>query len=179
VPIVRMPAAAEPPPPPTLATPRLRVRPVDLPLSASAAPLQAPERLDRDALPLQTIVSRIPTSLSDDEAMGRSAEDVVEPMASPMAPVRVGGDVKRPAKIAHVDPAYPSLARQARVSGLVIIEAIIAKDGTVRDARVLRSVRLLDQAALDAVNQWRFTPTLLNGEPVEVVMSVNVTFALE
>jgi protein TonB len=64
------------------------------------------------------------------------------------------------------------------VSGIVIIEATIGKDGSVRDARVLRSVPLLDQAALDAVRQWRFTPTLLNNEPVEVIMTVTVNFTL-
>ena len=62
---------------------------------------------------------------------------------------------------------------------MVIIEATIATDGTVRDARVIRSMPMLDQAALDAVSQWRYTPTLLNDQRVEVVMSVNVTFSIK
>ena len=62
---------------------------------------------------------------------------------------------------------------------MVIIEATIGKDGSVKDAKVLRPVPLLDQAALDAVKQWKYTPTLLNGVPVEVVMTVTVNFTLQ
>jgi protein TonB len=62
---------------------------------------------------------------------------------------------------------------------MVILEAVIAEDGRVRDVRVLRSIQLLDQAAIDAVRQWRFTPTLLNGVPVPIVMTVTVNFELQ
>jgi protein TonB len=64
------------------------------------------------------------------------------------------------------------------VEGLVILEAVIAEDGSVRDIRVLRSVQLLDAAAVEAVREWRFTPTLLNGQPVPVVMTITVAFTL-
>ena len=64
------------------------------------------------------------------------------------------------------------------MSGTVVLEAVIAEDGRVEDVRVLRSIRLLDDAAADAVRQWRFTPTLLNGTPVRVLMTVTVSFAL-
>jgi protein TonB len=97
----------------------------------------------------------------------------------PAAPVRVGGDIKRPEIVKKVDPVYPPIAKAARVAGMVIIEATIARDGTIKNAKVIRSVPMLDQAALDAVNQWRYTPTLLNNQPVEVIMSVNVTFAIQ
>jgi protein TonB len=73
---------------------------------------------------------------------------------------------------------YPQIAQTAKVQGVVIIEAVIGKDGNVKDAKVLRSVALLDQAALDAVKQWKFTPTLLNNVPVEVIMTVTVNFTL-
>ena len=73
-------------------------------------------------------------------------------------------------------PAYPAEALAANVQGIVILEAIIAKDGTVKDARILRSIAMLDDAAIDAVRQWAFTPTQLNGVPVEVVMTVTVNF---
>ncbi len=86
--------------------------------------------------------------------------------------------IKEPKKIKHVKPVYPQIAQTAKVQGIVIIEATIGKDGSVKDAKVLRSVALLDQAALDAVRQWKFTPTLLNGEPVEVIMTVTVNFTL-
>jgi len=93
-------------------------------------------------------------------------------------PVRVGGVVERPRKIVDVAPVYPPVAIQAQIAGAVILEAVIAEDGTVRDLKVLRGKPLLDQAAIDAVRQWRFTPTRLGGVPVSVVMSVTVNFAL-
>lgn len=91
-------------------------------------------------------------------------------------PVRVGGTIPTPAKIHHVDPVPPELARQARVRGVVIVEAIIDVDGSVKQARVLRSIPLLDEAALEAVRQWRFEPTQLNGQPVPVIMTLTVNF---
>jgi protein TonB len=102
---------------------------------------------------------------------------VVAPPA-PSAPLHVGGVVRPPQKIHHVAPTYPAIAQSARVSGVVILEALIAEDGSVREVKVLRSVPLLDAAATDAVRQWRFTPTLLNGVPVQVIMTVTVTFNL-
>ncbi|HEX8029540.1 MAG TPA: energy transducer TonB, partial [Vicinamibacterales bacterium] len=96
----------------------------------------------------------------------------------PQAPVRVGGAVRPPVKTRHVDPVYSTIAQSARVQGLVIIEATIGPDGRIQNARILRSVPLLDQSALDAVRQWEFTPTLLNGVPVPVIMMVTVSFTL-
>ncbi len=93
-----------------------------------------------------------------------------------MAPVRVGGQIMPPRKIKDVQPVYPAIAQSARVSGTVTIEATIGPDGKVTDAKVVRSVPLLDQAALDAVRQWEYLPTLLNGVPVPVVMTVTVNF---
>ena len=93
--------------------------------------------------------------------------------------MRVGGDIKEPKKIRDVRPAYPDVARAARVQGIVIIEATIDTAGQVEEARILRSVPLLDEAALAAVRQWLFTPTLLNGVPVPVVMTLTVNFKLE
>jgi periplasmic protein TonB len=92
--------------------------------------------------------------------------------------VRVGGDIKEPKKIKHVSPVYPEEAKAAGIQGIVILETIIGKDGSVTEAKILRGVQQLDRAALDAVMQWRYTPTLLNGEPVELVMTVTVTFTL-
>jgi protein TonB len=96
----------------------------------------------------------------------------------PPPPQRVGGAVRAPQKIRHVAPTYPALALAAKVSGTVILEALIAEDGSVREVKVARSVGLLDASAIEAVRQWRFTPTLLNGVPVQVIMSVTVTFTL-
>jgi TonB family protein len=91
--------------------------------------------------------------------------------------IRVGGSIKEPKKIRDVKPAYPEMAMAAGVQGIVILEALIEQDGSVGDVRVLRSIALLDQAAVEAVRQWRFTPTLLNGQPVEVLMTVTVNFS--
>jgi protein TonB len=92
------------------------------------------------------------------------------------APVRVGGQIKPPTKIKDVTPIYPAIARSARVAGAVVIEATIGEDGKVVDAKVVRSIPLLDQAALDAVQQWEYMPTLLNGVPVPVLVTVTINF---
>jgi TonB family protein len=94
-------------------------------------------------------------------------------------PLRVGGGIKAPAKIRDVRPFYPPEAMSAKIQGVVIIEATLAEDGTVAAACVLRSVPYLDDAAVEAVRQWAFRPTLLNGMPVPVIMTVTVNFVLQ
>lgn len=93
--------------------------------------------------------------------------------------VRVGGHIKPPIKTHDVRPVYPPEALAARVQGVVILEATIDGAGMVQNARVLRSIPMLDQAALDAVLQWQFTPTLMNGVPTPVIMTVTVNFTLQ
>jgi protein TonB len=93
--------------------------------------------------------------------------------------LRVGGDIRPPTKVAHANPVYPEDAKAAGVEGMVVLETRIEKDGTVGEARVVQSVPMLDQAAVDAVRQWRFEPTLLNGAPVPVVMTVTIAFRLD
>ena len=95
-----------------------------------------------------------------------------------MAPVRVGGNIKVPTKIKNVPPVYPPVAQDAGVQGVVIIEAVIGTTGSVQSAKILRSIPLLDEAALEAVKQWEFTPTTMNGQVVPVVMTVTVNFSL-
>jgi TonB family protein len=94
-------------------------------------------------------------------------------------PARIGGEIRQPTKIKDLAPVYPPEARRAGISGSVILEAIIGEDGKVRSARVLRSIPLLDQAALDAVQQWEYTPTLINGVAVPIVMTLTVNFTLQ
>jgi protein TonB len=77
-----------------------------------------------------------------------------------------------------VNATYPEIAQSARVQGVVIIEALVGVNGKVANARVLRSIPLLDQAALDAVMQWEFTPTRLNGQLTPVLMTITVQFTL-
>jgi TonB family protein len=118
------------------------------------------------------------------EGATRNAPPPPPPPPPPPAPVdgvmplRVGGGIKPPRKVQDVRPEYPVVAREAGVQGVVIMEVVIDTNGAVRDARVLRSVPVLDQAALDAVRQWRFEPTLLNGQPMPVIMTVTVNFSL-
>jgi len=100
------------------------------------------------------------------------------PPPPPAPPVRPGGRIRPPEKIRDARPEYPELAIRARVEGVVVIEAIIGRTGAVEEATVLRSIPLLDAAALAAVRQWRYTPTLLNGEPIAVIMTVTVQFTL-
>jgi protein TonB len=97
----------------------------------------------------------------------------------PKEPVPVGGIVQAPKKIAHVAPIYPSIALAARKDGLVILQAVIDEEGLVREVKVLRSDPLFDQAALEAVKQWRFTKPTLNGQPIPVVMTVTVGFTID
>ena len=93
-------------------------------------------------------------------------------------PIRVGGQIRQPTLLRRVNPVYPPDAQATRVQGVVILEAVIGTDGLVRDARILRSIPMLDQAALDSVRQWEYSPTLLNNVPVPVIMTVTVQFTL-
>jgi protein TonB len=90
--------------------------------------------------------------------------------------VRVGGGVASPQKITNVAPVYPEAARRANIVGFVILEVAIGADGSVSNARILRSIPLLDQAAMDAVRQWRFEPTVVNGTAVPVILTATVQF---
>jgi protein TonB len=86
--------------------------------------------------------------------------------------------VREPRKIVDVRPVYPPIAQSARIEGIVILEAVINERGLVERVKVLRSVPLLDAAAVEAVGQWRYTPTLLNGSPVSVLMTITLNFTL-
>jgi TonB family protein len=92
--------------------------------------------------------------------------------------IRVGGQIRPPIRTKEVAPIYPAIAQTARVEGNVVIEATIDDEGKVAEARVVKSVPLLDQAALDAVRQWEYQPSLLNGVPTAVVATVTVRFTL-
>jgi protein TonB len=78
-----------------------------------------------------------------------------------------------------MNPVYPTIARQTRVQGVVVMEAVISKDGSVDRLRVISGHPFLSQAAIDAVKQWKYRPTMLNGEPVDVITTITVTFTLQ
>jgi protein TonB len=100
------------------------------------------------------------------------------PLPVPDKPIRLSA-YEMPRKVFDVAPRYPEIAQRAGIDGTVIIEAVITVDGMVRDARVLKSIALLDRAALDAVKQWRYAPTRLNGVAVPVIVTVTVQFRLQ
>jgi periplasmic protein TonB len=93
-------------------------------------------------------------------------------------PIRLHAGMQAPRKIVNVPPRYPTHAQLARIEGVVVLDAVIDATGRVTDVQVTRSIQALDQAAIDAVRQWRFTPTLLNGEPVSILLTVTVRFTL-
>jgi TonB family protein len=114
-----------------------------------------------------------------DAVAAKEKADAAARARARIAPVRIGGQIKPPTKIKDVKPVYPAIAQSARVAGAVTIEATIGFDGKVVDAKVVRSIPLLDQAALDAVRQWEYSPTLLNGVPVSVLVTVTIKFTRE
>ncbi len=102
------------------------------------------------------------------------------PEAAPQKPmrVRIGGSVMQKQIIQSIAPVYPPIARAAQVVGTVVLHAIVARDGSVKQLEVVSGPPLLLQAAIDAVKQWRYQPTKLNGEPVEVDTTIQVVFTL-
>ena len=174
------------PPPPSAPSRVVTEKPLPI-TNQNAAPLEAPHEIvpERPVQANSEAVTGIETgtnivSVSVVEGSGPPPPPPPPPPTpvAPPAPVRPGGDIKRPEKMRDVRPAYPVIAQAARVEGLVIIEATISPTGKVQDVRLLRSIPLLDAAAIEAVRQWEYTPTLLNGVPVPVVMTVTVQFTL-
>ena len=176
-------AAAPVPPPPAL-------RAVSTVARSDAAPLESPDRIEPPPL-TETAPGPVVEAAGDPgPRIGFTSGIPIEGLASPPlllspppapappAAYRPGGVIREPRKLVDVAPVYPDIARAARVEGLVILEATIDERGFVTDARVLRSVPLLDPAALAALKQWRYTPTLLNGTPVRVLMTVTFRFSL-
>jgi len=154
-----------------------------------AAPTSAPDRIENT--PLAPAMVPVVEGLGDGVGAavgvpgGLSMDAAPLVVLPPPAPTREppkayrpGGAIREPRKIQDAAPQYPEIARAARVQGLVILEATIDERGFVTGARVLRSEPLLDAAALAALKQWRYTPTLLNGIPVRVLMTVTFRFSL-
>jgi len=165
-----------------VARPR-RQAPVEVAQAASAAaPVEAPTGIQREtgvevAAEALAEVTRDTAGLVIGVETGLPPEPVPPP-PPPIEPVRPGGQIEMPERVIYVAPVYPPVAQAARLEGLVIVEATIDPSGNVVDARVLRSAPLLDEAALAAVRQWRYTPTLLNGVPVPVILTVTVQFKI-
>ncbi len=175
--VITLPPAPPPPAPP------VSVAPAKPPVNPNLAPIEAPpdirpETLRQFELPDMTssMAGVIPGVSSIETLVGEPPPP--PPSQIEPKPVRPGGGIRPPVKVHDVAPIYSPAALAARIQGTVIIEATIAVDGRVQSARVLRSPPLLDEAALTAVRQWVYTPTLLNGVPVPVIMTVTVMFQL-
>jgi len=158
------------------------------PVSLSAAPVIAPtgviDETGHEGDPAPAPGRMIPgvesgPSSGIDGIGNMAVVQLPPPPPEPVRPIHLHSGMKTPVKIVDVPPIYPTLSRNAHVQGVVILEAVLDAKGRVESVRVLRSVQTLDQAAVDAVQQWRFTPALLNGQPVPVVMTVTVNFTLQ
>jgi periplasmic protein TonB len=111
--------------------------------------------------------------------VGRPVEAAAVPAQKPkQTTLRQSSGVQLAMLIHEVKPPYPPLAKAARISGVVRLAAVIARDGTIRNLQLLSGPPMLVKAALDAVQQWRYKPTLLSGEPVEVITEIDVNFTL-
>ncbi|HCE03424.1 MAG TPA: energy transducer TonB, partial [Acidobacteria bacterium] len=172
-----------PPPPPPPAAATAAPAPV-LDVNPNAAPIEAPAEIAPetgfDLSNVQGVEGGIVGGVVGGVVGGLLAAPPPPPPPPPppTEPVRVGGNVSPPTKTKDVAPIYPAVAQSARVSGVVILEAVIGVDGRVTDVKVLREVALLSDAAIAAVRQWEYTPTMLNGSPVPVIMTVTVNFTL-
>ncbi len=124
-----------------------------------------------------TVVGRMPDVAAPPEPP-KPVEHAAKPVEKIDHPVRTGGDVQEARIVRRVIPIYPPLARQARVQGVVKLDGIIGRDGTIHQLRVISGHPLLVNAAVDAVRQWVYRPTFLNGEPVEVQAPIDVNFTL-
>lgn len=174
-------ALPPPPPPPSPAPPRPAGPQPSV--SPNKAPLEAPaeivaEKPTQSTGSTEEVTGGVPWGVPGGIALDLPPQEFVPPPPPQPKTVRPGGDIQVPRKVHDVRPVYPSFAQQVRREGTVVIEALIGEDGRIRQARVLQSVPLLDEAALAAVRQWVFTPTLLNGQPVSVAMTVTVDFRL-
>lgn len=102
------------------------------------------------------------------------------PEPEPEGPIRVGGQIQMPKAIRKVNPVYPEIARKARIEGVVILDIIIDKQGNVRNIKVLRPLGMgCTEAAIEAVKQWKYEPSTLNGKPIEIQGTITVTFKLQ
>jgi len=179
-------ASVMPLPPEPAPTPQ-QTAPVEQ-MNIDAAPLTAPDTVtpavDR---PQGSTMPPVPGGLPG-VASGQAFTGVLgpknfgnplpDPPSPPDQPRRVGGDIVPPHRIVYTAPVYPQVAVAARIEGVVILEATIDAQGVVQNVTVLRSLPMLDRAAIEAVRQWRYQPTRLNGQAIPIIMTVTVNFSL-
>jgi protein TonB len=187
------PAPPPPPPPPAAAVQRI-VKPIARIIQAGKmmAPTVIPKKvamIKEEELPPDVgavgVVGGVPGGIAGGQAggvlggiIGGTGSNLPPPPKPTQQRIRVGGNVQSAKMIRQVQPTYPQIAKTAHVSGTVLLHAIISKDGSVQELQYVSGPPLLMKAAMDAVREWRYQPTLLNGEPVEVETTISVIFSL-
>jgi periplasmic protein TonB len=182
-----------PPPPPAAAAPKI-VKPVARLIhnGQMMAPTVIPKKVEmikEEELPPDVgavgVVGGVPGGVPGGQAggvlggiIGGTGSALPPPPKATPSRIRVGGNVAAAKLIRQVTPIYPTIAKTAHISGTVVLHAIIAKDGTIQELTYVSGPPLLMRNAMDAVRQWRYNPTLLNGEPVEVDTTISVVFTL-
>jgi len=181
------PAPPPPPPPPAAPVKVVHAPPRIIPLNKMVAPTVIPKKVEvvHDSAP---DVSGVPggigvpggTGVPGGVLGGIIGSSAPPPPPKPATPqrIRVGGNVESANIISEPQPVYPPIAKAARVQGTVILHAVIGKDGTVGQLQFITGPAMLSQSCMAAVRQWRYKPTLLNGEPVEVDTTVSCVFSL-
>jgi len=184
------PAEAAPPPPPppppapaaarTIPRPQVAPPPTD---GKFVAPIEVPDEIKPEEGLDLGVEGGVPGGVEGGVPGGVLGGIVGGlPAAAPPPPapkaVRVGGQIKQPKILNRVEPVYPDLAQQARLSAIIIMEALVGTDGRVKKVTVLRGAPLFDEPAMTAVRQWRYQPLLLNGIPTEFILTVTVNFNL-
>ncbi len=178
--VAARPAAAPPPPPPPAAP---EPKPIATTGQQSLTPVEAPPTIE--VPPVQAVASGegvqggVPGGIAGGVPGGVVGGIPDAPPGPAQAPVRVGGQIKAPGLIHRVDPKYPPIAQSSRVQGVVALEATVDTNGQVQSVHLLRGIPLLNEAAIEAVKQWRYAPLMLNGQATPFLLTVTVTFALQ
>ena len=184
--VAEMPSAPPPPPPPPAAPaqPKPRVvTPQAAPLSAQAAPVEAPARIEAEPPAAASTEQGVPGGVEGGIAAGivGGVPATVDSLSAPPPPashepIRVGGQVQAPALVKRVEPIYPQIAQLAGIDGIVILDAVIDEHGRVQAVKVLRGQALLAKAATEAIEQWIYEPLRLNGTPTAFELTVTFNF---
>jgi len=176
-----------PPPPPPAAVVHVKPQPKFIQQGKLVAPTVIPKKIQmikEEAQPDVGMTGGVPGGVPGGSAGGvlggiiGGAPGGLPPPPKPVERLRVGGNVMAANIIHKVDPVYPQIAKTAHISGTVVLHAIIAKDGTIQELTFVSGPPLLMRAAMDAVKQWRYKPTLLNTQPVQVDTTITVIFNL-
>jgi protein TonB len=178
---------AAPPPPPPPPPPAAIVKTVKVPkviqLNKMVAPTVIPKNIavvkddGPPAIYTNDLSAGVAGGLGD--SLGSTAGGPPPPPKPVVkAPLRVGGNVMTSQAISTPQPPYPTIAKAARIQGTVVLHAIISKDGTIEQLTLVSGPPLLVQPTMDAVRQWRYRPTMLNGEPTDVDTTISVTYSL-